>query len=173
MFGQFTNPKLDQCAYGDRIAQSVKPSLYILNPIQHTHCGQCDGRNVHGNDLGDRVSIESLLKGIGMPLSTDRCTPYTDLSNVQLPTTRDCPAFYSVQSRLEQPARDLRGTVASRLDHPLYDHQAQVLSFRPTDTRREAKDNHRAIWDEPFETTNAVKFDTKPRHKQQCKLVCR
>lgn len=169
MFGQFTNPRLDQCAYGDRIAQSVKPSLYALNPIQHTHCDQCVGRNVHGNELGDRVSIESLLKGIGMPLSNDRCTPYVDLSNIQTAAVRDCN-FNQSNSRLDQSARDLRGTISSRLDHPLFDHQSQALSMRPTDTRREAKDNHRAIWDEPFEQTNTVNFGHKrlPEKRLRC-----
>lgn len=172
MFSQFTNRRLDNCAYGDRISQSVKPSLYKLNPVQVAHCDKCDGRNVRSSDMSDRIHIDSLLRGVGMPLSDDRCTPYADFKNVQFAPGIDCkPDLQQNQGRLVMPAQDLRGTVSSRWDHPLFAPQAP-LDLRPLDTRRIAKDNHCAYWDEPLQQITGFK-STKPGIKScDWKPIC-
>ena len=158
MFGKVTNNKQDPCAYVDRVRQSVDPMMYRFNSNAFVHCDRClsnDGpRNGHGASTvsqGDLINVDSLLKGLGQPLSSDRCRQPYDFSDIKLNPVPSCDrSFNQLDSRSEFPARDLKGTVAGRFDIPLYDPQKHIYSMRPIDTRTQAKDNHCAIWDEPF-----------------------
>lgn len=169
MFNQLTNTKYDDCAYTGRLNQSTKPTQYKLSSAPYVNCNACLGRNgFQGGSLSKHViDTDSLLRGLGQPLASDRCRVPIDPSASHFSPVRVCnqPKDTNIDTRLDDNAHDLRGTISSRLDYPLFDHQKHVGVIRPIDTRQQAKDNFCANWDEYLEEPKFV--NTKPV-RQKC-----
>lgn len=163
MAGQFTNLIYDDEAFSEEIYRSTAPLLYKIDPRFAVNCNSCFpalGLNRglgNSNIIGNQIDVDSIMTGRSKISSKsnreqipDPIEPYQLDSNV----LRDCPVGLEPQnSRFITPPYEIRGLTVRdmRFDYPLFDPQCQIFENFEVNTRLQAKDNHRAIWQVPLE----------------------
>ena len=160
MAGNFTKLQYDQDAYDERVSRSTNPLLYRLDPNYAVNCNPCFApygpRGGHDNSevVGDKIDVDSILKGIGKSNSkANRHQMPNQLCNYSLQTPKECPNALETQySRYTHPTYDIRGlnTKDMRMGYPLHDPQCQIFENFQVNTRLQAKDDHKPIWQTPI-----------------------
>ena len=166
MAGNYTRLNYDQEAYGQRVARSTDPMLYRLDPNYAVNSGRCFAPHgpqaaQQGSDaIGQQTDVDSILRGVTrsntksnqqqMPDSLD---PYKLFSNPNCSNKLE-PEY----TRYTNPAYDIRGLTVPDLnfDYPLQDPQCQIFENFSINTKLQAKDNHRTVWQVPFNQTDLL-----------------
>jgi hypothetical protein len=166
MAGNFTKQIYDNEAYNEQIARSTNPLLYKLDPNYTTNCNNCFApygpRGGHDNAVivGDKIDVDSVLKGITRVNSKANRHHIPDpINNSQYYVPNECPGALETQySRYSHPSFDIRGLNVKdmRFGYPLNDPQCQIFENFGVNTRLQAKDNHKAIWQTPVDQRNSL-----------------
>lgn len=161
MSGQYTRMKYDTDAYAEELGRSTEALSYMLDPNFANNCGQCFapygmmGGQTAINATGLQVDVDSLLRGVNKINSkSNRQSMPESLDDYPTQMMQDCPsAMESENTRFTYPAYDIRGLTVRdlRFDYPLFDPQCQIFENFAVDTRLQAKDNHRAVWQVPYD----------------------
>lgn len=175
MAGRFTNQRYDPISYKHEVAQSTAPLSYKLDPNSVINCNNCyhpyGPRDSHDNAIavGNKISVESILKGIG---KKSEIKPSDRFPLTKLSTCKD-NSLEPISSRYTHPAFDIKGLAPAdmHLSFPLHDPQCQIFEPFQINTRLQAKDNHRAIWQTPIDQTKFLPKE-KPRKRLNCKISC-
>jgi hypothetical protein len=159
MSGRFTRLHYDQEAYREQVARSTDPLLYKLDPNFAVSCTKCFApygpRGGHDNAVavGEQIDVDSILRGVSKISTKSNIQQIPDsLAGYRNYMPRDCsPALESEYTRYTYPAYDIKGLTVRdlRFDYPLFDPQCQIFENFEINTRLQAKDNHRAIWQIP------------------------
>ena len=159
MAGRFTNLKYDKEAYGEELARSTDPLLYRLDPNFAINCQKCfapygpRGGQQDAIVIDDQINIDSTLRGINKINTRSNCKQIPDsLDKYKLSKLNDCCDNLETEyTRFTYPAFDIRGLTTRdlHLSYPLFDPQCQIYEPSAVNTRLQAKDNHRAIWQVP------------------------
>jgi hypothetical protein len=188
----------DTCAYDDRLAESVSPLLYKLNPTQIANKDAClstlgprGGKNGYGVSLlvdpspcenvapaQNLVDLESVLSNRNVPTSrckTAKVNPI-DVTQFGLKNTRVCDKYLDpVSSRLTYPAQNYRSIAVNRFHDLPVPAQEPIFWDFAVNTRLEAKDNFRE------QIPNVKHYDPslvaeigieKKTCKEQCSGLC-
>ncbi|BCS83083.1 hypothetical protein QLL95_gp1040 [Cotonvirus japonicus] len=175
MAGKFTNMRYDGEAYGDEIKRSTNPLMYKLDNNFTTNCKPCFApqgpRGGHDNSIaiGNQIDVDSILRGINkvntksnyrqIPESLDQFNTYTP---------RDCSSRLEPHSsRYSHPTYDVKGLTVPdmRFGYPLHDPQCQIFEDFGVNTRLQAKDNHRAVWQQPIDQRKSLPRERLGRTK--------
>lgn len=180
MAGKFTHLKYDKQAYAEQLARSTNPLGYRLDPNYAVNCNKCFSANGPRNGheaaeaIGNKIDVDSILRGYGK-INTKANNDQTVgvLNKTALNPVPDC--FDGVESeytRHTHPSFDLRGVGAKdlRLGYPLHDPQCQIFENFGVNTRLQAKDNHRTIWQDPIDQRNLLPTERLGRVKN-CTLT--
>lgn len=160
MAGRFTNLKYDRDAYREEVARSTDPLLYRLDPNYAVNCNKCfapygpRGGQPASDVVGQQIDVDSILRGISkISTKSNRQQIPDSLSQYNKFNWCDCPEGLETEyTRYTYPAYEIRGLTTRdlRFDYPLYDPQCQIFENFAVNTRLQAKDDHRAIWQIPF-----------------------
>lgn len=191
MAGNFTKQRYDNEAYNEEISRSTNPLLYKLDPNYAINCNHCfSSHGPHGpngitsvgkrggnNDtkvIGDQIDVDSILKGITKVNSKAirHQIPGT-INNSQFYVPKECPQALETQySRYSHPSFDIKGLNVRdmRFDYPLNDPQCQIFENFQVNTRLQAKDNHKAIWQTPIDQRNSMPTERLGKIKK-CNVI--
>ena len=154
----------DQCAYEDRLSESVSPLLYKVNPNQIKNCKSClstlgprssyMGYGVSttvGNTTAqsqDLVDVESILSNRNVTASACKNGKVNeiDVTRFRLQHARTCNDFLDpMASRLSTPAANYRGMSINRFyDLPINPQDPKNIFWNyAVNSKLEAKDNFR------------------------------
>lgn len=162
MAGNFTNLRYDDEAYNEEVARSTNPLIYKLDPNYAINCNPCFApygpRGGHDNatvaNESEKIDIDSILKGISKISSkSNRHQIPQSLNQYNTYVPNECPNALEPQySRYTHPSFDIRGLNVRdlRFGYPLHDPQCQIFEDFSVNTRLQAKDNHKTIWQVPF-----------------------
>jgi hypothetical protein len=158
MSGKFTRLKYDQQAYDKDLYQSTCPLIYKLDPNYTTNCNNYlapynPSGGCNKNKFGEQIDIDSVLKGIAKNNSkVDTLQPNPFMlsnnsfnNNVNILEPHFSRFSHPTYELKEKPVRDMN------FSYPLFDPQCQIFENYCVNTRLQAKDNHRAIWQIPFD----------------------
>lgn len=161
MSGQYTRLRYDNEAYAEELHRSVEPGMYMLDPDYANNCGKCFapyGPRAGYQDAvanGEQIDIDSVLRGVNKINTRSNVQQVPDsIDGYQLRALNDCPNGLETEySRFTYPAYDIRGLTTRDLnfEYPLFDPQCQIFENFAVDTRLQAKDNHRAVWQVPLD----------------------
>ena len=90
------------------------------------------------------------------------------LNQYKPPALNKCPNVLEPQySRYTHPSYDIKGltTPDMRLDYPLHDPQCQIFENFQVNTRLQAKDNHKTVWQVPFDQKSLLPTERLARVK--------
>jgi hypothetical protein len=180
MAGNFTHMMYDNDAYNEELGRSTKPLSYKLDPHYSVNCSPCftphgprgghDNAAVNNNNI---IDVDSILKGLGKVSSNSNQSQVPiSLAQYQLQVPSECPNMLETQySRYSHPTFDIRGlnTKDMRLGYPLHDPQCQIFENFQVNTRLQAKDNHKKIWQVPMSQTASLPVERLNRVKK-CKI---
>jgi len=181
MAGNFTGLIYDDDAYKEKVARSTNTLNYRLDPNYAINCGKCIGDNSargghaasivqRNNNYGNQINVDSILRGVyNRNTKSNLQQQPPKLDNYKINNLPDCPeGIESQNSRYSHPAFDIRGLTTSdlRLDYPLHDPQCQIFENFAINTRLQAKDNHKAIWQKPMDQ---YEHFPKPKTDKQAK----
>lgn len=160
MAGKFTNLKYDKEAYNEEISRSTNPMLYKLDPNYAVNCNPCFApygpRGGHDNTIaiGQQIDVDSIMKGITKTNSKSNYQQIPEqLDQFLTFTPGECSDALETQySRYSHPSFDIKGLNVKdmRFGYPLHDPQCQIFENFEVNTRLQAKDNHKAIWQIPI-----------------------
>lgn len=183
MSGRFTNMRYDREAYNDEIARSTNPMLYKLDPNYAINCNTCFSpygpRN--GNDnavaINDKIDVDSIMKGLGrINTKSNKYDVPESLSGYQMYVPPNCSQKLDTEyTRYTHPSYEIKGlnTRDMRMDYPLHDPQCQIFENFQVNTRLQAKDDHKAIWQVPFNQKDLLPTERLGRVKNcQVSLNC-
>ena len=166
MAGKFTHLRYDHDAYVEELARSTNPLNYRLNPNYAVNCNKCfapygpRGGQDAADAVGHQIDVDSVLRGISKIHTKSNQQQMPDsLNHFHNYMRNDCPEMRETEySRYTTPSYDLKGLTVrdSRFDYPLYDPQCQIFENFEINTRLQAKDNHRAIWQVPFDQSDLL-----------------
>jgi hypothetical protein len=185
MSGKFTKTCYDPDAYDAAISRSTDALLYKLDPNYIINCNRCfspygpRGGNQAATveNIGDRTDIDSILRGIGKPMAkTDQAQAPLSLKKytTSIPGITNCSGALDTEySRYTNPSYDIRGLTIPdmRLDYPHHDPQCQIFENFAINTRLQAKDNHKTIWQEPLDQSKAFPQDKLSGPKKNCYIT--
>ena len=177
MAGKYTNLFYDSDASNERVWRSTDPMQYRLDPSFANNCTPCHAPyGPSGSDnnyrVADIVDIDSVLRGVDRTSSKGlrhqvpkSLEGFEQSRNTGLPSCND--RFESEYTRYTHPSFDIKGLGAEdmRLDYPLHDPQCQVFEDFRVNTRLQAKDDHKAVWQMPMDQTSALPRERRPRTK--------
>lgn len=160
MSGTFNRLRYDQPAYNEEVERSVNPMLYRLDPNYAVNCNQCFApygpRNGHevSDAVGQQIDVDSILRGVSQINTKSNVQQQPDsLTGYQLRALNNCSDLLEpTYSRYQTPAYEIRGMTVPdlHLSYPIQDPQCQIFENFETNTRLQAKDNHRAVWQLPM-----------------------
>ncbi len=160
MAGKFTHLRYDDEAYSEEVTRSTDPMLYRLDPNYAVNCHKCFApygpRGAHdaADAVGQQIDVESILRGYSKISSKSNRQQVPDpLDGYKNFIRCDCSdALETEYTRYTYPAYDIRGLTVRdlRFDYPIQDPQCQIFENFEVNTRLQAKDEHRAIWQVPF-----------------------
>jgi hypothetical protein len=159
MAGKFTNLRYDKEAYDEEISRSTNPLSYKLDPNYTTNCHPCFApygpRGGHDNSetVGDKIDVDSVLKGLHKTNSKANKDQMPIPLNYSSQNPNECSGALETQySRYTHPSFDIRGLNVPdmRFGYPLHDPQCQIFENFEVNTRLQAKDNHKTIWQIPL-----------------------
>ncbi|MEM3062343.1 MAG: hypothetical protein QW303_02185 [Nitrososphaerota archaeon] len=161
MAGNFTKLIYDDQAYSEKLYRSTDPLKYRLDPNYAISCNKCfapHSPSSKGSEvIEQRIDVDSILRGVAKKYgkSIAHQSPES-LDKFQTHFPKDCSNFLeSEYSRYTHPSFDIRGLNVKdlRMDYPLHDPQCHIFENFAINTRLQAKDNHRAIWQIPMDQT--------------------
>lgn len=166
MAGEYTRMNYDNEASRQRTQRSTDPLLYRLDPNFAVNCGRCFPQydrvgGLGGSDaVGNQVDIDSILRGVAQlnSKSNSQQIPIS-LSGYNLTNYKDCSDQIETESsRYLTPAYEIRGMATQdlRLEYPLEDPQCNIFESFALNTRLQAKDNHRTVWQVPLDQRDAL-----------------
>lgn len=160
MSGKFTRLRYDTEAYLEELERSTEPLMYMLDPNFANSCQKCFApygpRDAQPDSVavGNQTDIDSILRNYNkINTKSNFEQQATPVRGYQLTNLPDCsPAMESEHTRLSYPAYELKGLTTRdlNLSYPLFDPQCQIFENFAVDTRLQAKDNHRSVWQVPF-----------------------
>lgn len=166
MSGRFTKLRYDQDAYNDSLSRSTDPLLYKLDPHYANNCNPCfaahgpRNSNTHTMEPGQKIDVDSILRGVNKINSKSINGQIPDsLQRYHTTVPIDCSnAFEQSSSRYTHPIHENKGLNTSdmRLSYPLHDPQCNIFENFSVDTRLQAKDNHKTIWQVPINQRDAL-----------------
>jgi hypothetical protein len=163
MAGRYTRQEYDAPAYREKIKRSTDPMNYRLDPTYAVNCESCFAeygpRGAYGAGssiaTGQQIDVESILQGYTKINSKYNEQQLPDsLEPYKRNAPRNCPpALESEYSRFTHPSYDIRGLTVPDLhfDYPLFDPQCQIFESFAVNTKLQAKDNHKSIWQIPVD----------------------
>jgi hypothetical protein len=146
----------DQCAYDDKLTESVTPLNYNLDPVQISNCKSCLSvfgprgnhgvSSVSGKVVAPRqaaVDVESILSNRNM--KTSKCkrgfVNPVDVSKFDIKDADLCDNYLDqVSSRLTNPLAQYRGMSVNRFYDLHRDPQRTIFFDSAVNTQLEAKD---------------------------------
>ena len=175
MAGKFTNLRYDKQAYAEELERSTNPLNYRLDVNYAINCNKCYAPYGNGNGhnasevIGNKIDVDSILKGYGKihskAISQQEAVP---LNNYKLNVSPDCPdALEPEYTRHTHPTFDLKGlgTKDLRLGYPHHDPQCQIFENFAVNTRLQAKDDHKTIWQVPINQKDLLPVERLGRVK--------
>jgi|GEM_PF-5525115 len=184
----YTRQRYDREAYQEEIGRSTDPMLYRLDSNYAVNCKKCFGPYGPGftmgstvaTDNGAAIDLDSILRGVSKIHSKSNIQQIPDSINPYKPDTRILPdcneALESEYTRFTYPAYDIRGLTVRdlRFDYPLFDPQCQIFEDFAVNTKLQAKDNFRAIWQIPVDQRDLFPTERLGRVKNcNVDLECR
>lgn len=164
MAGIFTGLRYDNDAYREQVRRSTYPLNYRMDPNSVMSCNTCFAPYASFTEQkptpGQIIDVDSILKGIDNKNSRGNT-----IQPSQFPTTekliplRDCSnALETEYTRYTNPSYDIKGLTTSdmRFGYPLYDPQCNIFQNFEVNTRLQAKDNYKAVWQVPFDQRSAL-----------------
>lgn len=174
MAGRFTNLRYDDDAYLEEVSRSTGPLSYMTSPDYAVNCHKCFAPyGPRGQDsaeaVGQQTDVESILRGHSKIHSkSNRQQTPDSLQHYKTKATNDCPdALETEYTRYTYPPFDIRGLNVPDLhfDYPLHDPQCQIFEDFAVNTRLQAKDNHRSVWQIPFDQRDLLPTERLGRVK--------
>lgn len=166
MSGKYTRLNYDKDAYAEQLTRSTDPLLYRLDPNYAINCGKCfapygpRAGQPASEAIGQQIDIDSILRGVNKINTKSNKQQMPDsISQYNLFTYNDCPDKLEPEySRYTYPAYDIKGLTNPdlHLGYPLQDPQCQIFENFAVNTRLEAKDSHRTVWQVPVNQTDAL-----------------
>lgn len=159
MAGNFSNLRYDNEAYNEAIQRSTNPLNYRLDPNYANNCNQCfptyGPRGLRNtNPISELIDTDSILHGVNQLNTKSNRRQMPEFLEERNPITLpNCPETLEQQySRYTHPKFDIKGLNVRdlRLEYPLYDPQCNIFENFAVNTRLQAKDNHRTVWQIPF-----------------------
>jgi hypothetical protein len=160
MSGKFTNLIYDKDAYDERLQRSTDPLSYRIDSNFSVNCCKCFapfgpvGGNQNAAAMGKQIDVDSILRGVSRINSKSNRQQMPDpISGYEPQMPHDCSSALEPEyTRYTYPSYDIRGLATRdlRFDYPLFDPQCQIFENFEVNTRLQAKDNHRAIWQVPM-----------------------
>lgn len=176
--GKFTGLMYDPEAYSEQVARSTDPMLYRLDPNFAINCGRCfapygpRGGQQGSDAIGQQIDIDSVLRGVNQSntRSNKQQMPHC-LKGFDLIKKMDCPdGLEAENTRFTHPAYDIRGLTTRdlRFNYPLFDPQCQIFENFGINTKLQAKDSHRAVWQIPFNQRDLFPTERLGKVKNCC-----
>lgn len=160
MAGNFTHMRYDPEAYSEEVQRSTGPVLYRLDANYAVNKNKCFApygpRNAQeaSVSVGQQIDVDSILRGVSKINSKSNEQQIPDsISGYNTFNLYDCNNLLeSEYTRFTYPSYDIKGLTVRdlRFEYPLFDPQCQIFEDFSVNTRLAAKDNHRAIWQTPF-----------------------
>lgn len=174
MAGFMCGINYDQGAYQERLQQSVAPSNYRINADYLANQGM--GQPISEEPISERIDVDSLLRGITQCRSreTAKRVPRTARHAPQRTYKERSGPLEPEMTRMSNPSNNLRGIVVDdyHYDFPLRDPQCNIFDHRPINSRQEARDNHRAIMQEPMDQSMFFPEPQEAPRKRRCRISC-
>jgi len=189
-FGYSTRLPYDNCAYEDRLAESLGPLSYRLNPNSLYNCEAClstlGPRGSYGASLPVKnviapaqapevVNIESILTNRNVPTSKCRKNEINpiDVKKIKLDNPKICNDFLNpLSSRLSFPPANYRELSVNRFYDQNKNRQAVVFYDFAVNSTLEAIDNFDEeipeIWSNTLSVPHAVKGSPKCKKIMVC-----
>lgn len=158
MAGKFTNLRYDNNAYNEDVYMSTKPLIYKLDANYAVNCSPCSSP-MGTLSSGQKTDIDSALRGIGKINSRSMQKQCPDPSNQNTYIPPYCTTLLEPQyTRYSHPAYDIKGLNVPdmRFDYPLHDPQCHIFENFQINTKLQAKDDHRTIWQVPLDQKNSL-----------------
>lgn len=164
MIGHSSKLIYDEQAYEDKLAESVSPLGYTLNPYHTTNCNAClsvfgpraglmgegvstiipTGSTRRIAPVNDVVDIESILTNRNLKLSKTKMGQVNDIDVTKFKLTHSdiCNDFLNpLSTKLTYPSYELRSASINRF-YDLHKNPQEAIFYNfAIDTRLEAKDN--------------------------------
>lgn len=179
MSGSFTNLIYDKEAYEEQVKRSTNPLKYRLDPNYYISANPCFSEYGPYNGFtssiaaGNQIDVDSVLRGITKVNSKANNMQMPDsIDHFKTVMPKNCPNILETQySRYTHPAYEVRGLNTSDMhfSYPLRDPQCHIFEDFGINTRLQAKDNHRAIWQDPIDQRNFFPSEKKNNNKN-CKI---
>jgi|SRR5579872_329143 len=160
MAGNFTHMRYDPEAYSEEVQRSTGPVLYRLDPNYAVNTNKCFApygpRNGQEDSVavGQQIDVDSILRGVSKINSKSNEQQVPDsIDGYYKFNLYDCNELLeSEYTRYTFPSYDIKGLTVRdlRFEYPLFDPQCQIFEDFAVNTKLAAKDNHRAIWQIPF-----------------------
>lgn len=177
MPGKFTNLRYDPEAYNEEVSRSTDPLMYRLDANYAINCTPCfapygpRGGHDNADAVGQQIDVDSILRGISKTNSKSNNKQLPDtLTNFKTYAPPECSNALETQySRYSHPSFDVKGLNVEdlRLGYPLHDPQCQIFENFEVNTRLQAKDDHRTIWQIPLNQRDLLPVERLGRVKSQ------
>lgn len=116
--------------------------------------------------MNNQIDVDSIMKG----LNTNNKI-YNNVGGAYpIVSPSECSQELETQySRHTHPSYNYRGltTPDMRLSYPLHDPQCQIFEDFSINTRLQAKDNHKTIWQQPMDQSNSLPSSNKNNKHSQ------
>ena len=180
MAGKLTNLRYDKNASNENVRRSTNQMMYMIDPNFANNCNPCLATHGPHNghhytvDDGEKIDIDSILKNMNKINSKSNVQQMpTPLNQYNKHTPKECSnALEQNNSRYTHPANEIRGLNVSdmRLSYPLHDPQCNIFEDFSVNTRLQAKDNHKTIWQVPIDQRASLPTERLGRVKN-CTLT--
>lgn len=171
MAGKHTNLSYDPNTYQERVSQSTNPLSYRLDANSVVNCGACyapygPSGSENNHNVGDIIDVDSILRGIDRKHSKSfqDQLPRSLEGLAMRPNPLCAQRFETEYTRYTHPARDIKGLTVEdmRMDYPLHDPQCRIFENFQVNTRLQAKDNHKAVWQTPMDQSQLLPKERQP-----------
>lgn len=177
----------DECAYPDKLRESTSSGNYKLSTDQIYNCDRCLSTlgprssymghgvsravNTKYAESQDLIDLDSIMSNRNV--KTSKCkrgkVNHADLSKYELSHAKMCGnALDSEYTKLSHPPSNYRDMNINRFYNLIHDPQEPIFWDFASNTRLEAKDNHRPqmpqIWPDLA--------GPQPQPKSPCKVQC-
>lgn len=160
MSGRFTGLNYDREAYDEKLSRSTYSGMYKLDSNFAVNCNKCfapygpRGTHDSADVVGQQIDVDSILRGVSKISTKSNSQQVPDsLDGYSVFVNNDCSEYLEPEyTRYTYPAYDIKGLNVPdlRMEYPHFDPQCQIFENFEVNTRLEAKDNHKAIWQIPM-----------------------
>ncbi len=175
MAGKYTRLSYDKAAYNEQLERSTDPLLYRLDPNFAVNCKKCfapygpRGGQPAADAIGQQIDVDSILRGVNKINTKSNVQQMPDpIDQYHLYVHDDCSDKLEPEyTRFTHPAYEIRGLTVSDLNlgYPLKDPQCQIFENFAINTKLQAKDTHRTIWQVPMNQRDALPTERLGRVK--------